>query len=78
MHYRNGREAHEGDFVIHNDGYKVKCGRVHSLSAQSTTCNGQMAVAVLGGSVQEYVTLSNCLHADDAWLVAYPEDGHPK
>lgn len=73
MHYKNGREAQEGDFVINNDGRNVKCGRIHSLSAQAATCNAQMAVAVFGGCVQHCVTLSECLHAEDVWALVCEE-----
>lgn len=78
MHYKNGREAHEGDFVIHKDGDRVLAGKVHSLNTQAKTCNGQIAIPVLGGCTHYCVTLSDCLRADDAWLMAYPEDGHPQ
>lgn len=79
MHYKNGREAKELDYVVWNDGNnKVIAGRIHSLSAQSQTCNGQIVVPTLGSVQNFYVTLSNCLHADDAWIAAFPEDFHPK
>lgn len=65
MHYKNGREAQEGDFVIHKDGDKVIAGRIHSLQPKANTCNGLIAVPVLGGTNQQYVTVGDCILADD-------------
>jgi hypothetical protein len=67
MHYKNGREAREGDFVIHRDGEKVIAGRIHSLQPKAQTCNGLIAMTVQGSVSQQYVTVGDCLHAEDAW-----------
>lgn len=78
MHYKNGREAREGDFVIQQENSRpggtpygpIRAGRVHSLSAQSQTCNGQLFVPTYGGHTNHSVTLADCIHAEDAWLAA--------
>lgn len=66
MHYKNGREAKAGDQIIGRDwnGNAIG-GVVVELNAQSTTCNGRVISAqqVWGLPV---VTLSDCLHVDDA------------
>lgn len=70
MHYKNGREAREGDFVIVKATYgdKVYAGRLHSLNATATTCNAQVAYAIPGGSSNLSVTVgAEVFHAEDAW-----------
>ncbi len=61
MHYRNGREAKQGDFVINlNSPYAV--GILHSTQSQSDTCNGRVALV---GPNDPYVNIKDCLHIDD-------------
>ena len=70
MHYKNGREAREGDFVIVKTtfGDKVYAGRLHSLVPSSVSCNGQVAYASIGGSSNISVTVgAEVFHAEDAW-----------
>lgn len=72
MHYKNGREAKEGDSVIGKawvGKQRVVAGTIHSLNAGSQTCNGQVAVSIPGGVVQVCVTVGDFVHAEDA----YPE-----
>ncbi len=75
MHYINGREAKEGDSVIHYDKYAkgFRVGMIHSLSAQSQTCNAQLARIIPGGVAPVSVTLSECIHIEDAFNAAVPE-----
>lgn len=64
MHYRNGREAKVGDRIVALNSGKPIAGILIEASAGSTTCNGR----VLGEpaiSNASYVTLSDCIHADD-------------
>lgn len=70
MHYRNGREAKEGDQVILKDQYtgKIKVGTIHSLQSACTSCNGQLCRVVPGGTTNDCVTVGECLHAEDAWI----------
>lgn len=73
MHYRNGRAAHEGDPVIAETwkgSGKFVAGTLHSTMPNATTCNGQLAVASVGGSVQHHVTIGECFHAEDAFAAA--------
>lgn len=60
MHYKNGRKAKQGDKVLNlTTGFS---GVLHSVSAQSTTCNGRIAAVTQN---DPYVTIGECLHMDD-------------
>lgn len=85
MHYRNGREAKNGDVVVQlsmMDGKPVSIGRLQNAVAGNDTCNGQLVVS--GGS--DYgpallvgACLCDCLHVDDvnALLVEKGLDKRP-
>lgn len=75
MHYANGREAREGDFVVGATypGGPVIAGRIHSLQASCDSCNGQVCVAVYGGTSQWSVTVGQLYHAEDALKAATPK-----
>lgn len=60
MHYKNGREAKAGDVIVSLSGKQV--GILHSVIAQSDTCNGRLALTTQN---DPYVTLKECLHIDD-------------
>ena len=65
MHYRNGREAKNGDKIVQLDfdGGKVKAvGILHSAVAGNDYCNGNIAPVQ---NPQEMACLCDCLHADD-------------
>ena len=68
MHYKNGREAKSGDQVITRDWtQKVVVGTIHTLNAQSDTCNCTVAVVVPGGVNQlSAQSIKDCYHAEDA------------
>lgn len=67
MHYRNGREAKNGDRVIQIGGYGdgtqiVALGVLHSAAPGNDYCNGSIA------PIQNAVTgacMCDCLHIDD-------------
>jgi hypothetical protein len=64
MHYRNGREAQNGDKVIQLDfaGKVTACGILHSATAGNDYCNGGIA------PIQNPVIpacLVDCLHIED-------------
>lgn len=67
MHYRNGREAKNGDKVVQIGGYGsgsqiVAVGVLYGAKPGSDHCNGNIA------PVQQPVTgacLCDCLHVDD-------------
>ncbi len=72
MHYRNGREAKNGDKVIQlqMDGPVVTAvGKLQNAVPGNDTCNGQIVVT---GSDSDYgpavivgACLCDCLHVDD-------------
>lgn len=64
MHYRNGREAKNGDRVVQLDfnGKIAGVGILHDAQPGNDYCNGQVA------SIQAMGTgacMVDCLHADD-------------
>lgn len=64
MHYRNGREAKNGDKVIQLslDGSKVEAfGVLHSAVPGNDYCNGMIAPI----QTNPGACLVDCLHADD-------------
>ena len=73
MHYKNGREAKEGDSIVVNvyvGGTKrVAAGTLHSVISDPacTTCNGLIAVPIVGGVQSMTVTIGDCYHAEDAF-----------
>jgi hypothetical protein len=70
MHYKNGREAKAGDKILSPHG----TGILHTVTAQSNTCNGRIAVI---SQNDPYVTLSECLHLDDInAAVSIPDTSH--
>lgn len=68
MHYKNGREAKSGDKVISLE--LGMAGMLHTVSAQSDTCNGRIAPI---SQNDPYVTLSKCLHVDDVAAAEIPD-----
>lgn len=63
MHYRNGREAHNGDKIVKLDGGKiVASGVLHSAVAGNDYCNGNIASIQ---SPNDYACMVDCLHVDD-------------
>lgn len=64
MHYRNGREAKNGDKVVSigNDGKIEAFGVLHSAVAGNDYCNGNIAVVQ---STQQGACMCDCLHIDD-------------
>lgn len=62
MHYRNGREAKNGDKIVKLDGGKVvSFGILHSATPGNDWCNGSIAPVIndLGAC------MCDCLHVDD-------------
>jgi hypothetical protein len=68
MHYRNGKEAHDGDPVI-GQTYKnsgvVIAGKIHSINPGQNTCNCTVAVPVMGG-----VEHLSCRNVDEFYSAA--------
>ena len=63
MHYRNGREAKNGDKIVQLEGGKVVAfGVLHSAQPGNDYCNGQIAIIQ---STQVGACICDCLHVDD-------------
>lgn len=69
MHYRNGREAKNGDIIVQISGYGAPGGGVvnglgvlHSAVPGNDHCNGQ--IGLIQNPVQS-ACLCDCLHVDD-------------
>ncbi len=66
MHYRNGREAKNGDKIV-SLGYGgnaiVAVGVLYDAFPGNDYCNGNIA-STIGGPVQS-ACLCDCLHVDD-------------
>ena len=67
MHYKNGREAKNGDLVIGKSEYQnapVMSGLLIDINPGATSCNGQLLRP--GGAIQTCVTVGDFFHAEDA------------
>lgn len=62
MHYKNGREAKQGDRVFAMNNGTAISGILHDLKPGSSSCNGRLAAT---SQNDPYVTIGECLHADD-------------
>jgi hypothetical protein len=64
MHYRNGREAKNGDKIVKLDGTGkvVSFGVLHSAVPGNDYCNGNIAVIQ---PASDYACMVDCLHVDD-------------
>lgn len=63
MHYRNGREAKNGDKIVKLEGGKVvSFGVLHSAVPGNDHCNGNIAIIQ---AANDYACLSDSLHVDD-------------
>ncbi len=70
MHYRNGREAKNGDTVVQlNEGQPTAVGRLQNAVAGNDYCNGQIVVtgtaSDFGPAVVVGACLCDCLHIED-------------
>ncbi len=64
MHYRNGREAKNGDIIIQlgmTDSQVTSFGVLHGVTPGNDYCNGQIAPIVHNCGA----CLCDCLHIDD-------------
>ena len=65
MHYRNGREAKNGDKIVKlgiNGAEIVAFGVLHSAIPDNDYCNGNIAVVQ---PTNEGACMVDCLHIDD-------------
>lgn len=77
MHYRNGREAKNGDKIVSlsMEGKLLGVGILHDAVAGNDYCNGGIAPTQFGPGA----CLADCLHVDDvaALLAAKGLDKRP-
>lgn len=63
MHYRNGREAKNGDKIVRLSGGNIEAfGVLHGAVPGNDYCNGNIAIVQ---SSSEYACMCDCLHIDD-------------
>lgn len=64
MHYRNGREAKNGDKIVrlNSEGKIEAFGVLYGATPGNDYCNGNIAVVQ---SATEYACMCDCLHVDD-------------
>jgi hypothetical protein len=64
MHYRNGREAKNGDLIIQIgfDGKLNAFGVLHSATAGNDYCNGMIAPVQATNTM---ACMCDCIHVDD-------------
>jgi hypothetical protein len=63
MHYKNGREAHNGDRVVLLPSYGAPViGLLYDAVAGNDTCNGRIAAI---NNNDPCPNLKECLHIDD-------------
>lgn len=71
MHYKNGREAKNGDVVVLVPGYgKPVIGLLYDATAGNDTCNGRLALVTPSDPCPN---LKECLHIDDVLALAAGE-----
>jgi len=65
MHYRNGREAKNGDKVvqINHEGKITAVGVLHDAQPGNDYCNGGIAATL--GAAPTGACMCDCLHVDD-------------
>jgi len=67
MHYKNGREAKNGDKVVLMPSYGPPCvGILYDAVAGNDTCNGKLALTRPNDPCPN---LKECLHLDDVTLM---------
>lgn len=63
MHYRNGREAKNGDIAIKiENGKIIAIGALYGATPGNDYCNGYLAPVQ---QVKEIACMVDCLHVDD-------------
>ena len=63
MHYKNGREAKNGDKVVLVNNGTIVVGILYDATPGNDSCNGRLAPM---SSADAYPNLKECLHIDDA------------
>lgn len=65
MHYRNGREAKNGDQIICLDMPYNKAGVLRDATPGDDYCNGYIQLSFLPSSNDPVACMCDCLHVDD-------------
>lgn len=65
MHYRNGREAKNGDQIICIDHPFYKVGILRDATPGDDYCNGYIQVGYEPSDSDPVACMCDCLHADD-------------
>jgi hypothetical protein len=66
MHYRNGREAQNGDKVVRLEGGKIEAfGTLRDAVPGNDYCNGYIQVGREPAVTDTYACMCDCLHVDD-------------
>src|ERR1700722_10501708 len=76
MHYRNGREAKNGDKIVKlENGKVVAFGVLHSATPGNDYCNGNIASIQ---PVNDYACMVDCLHVDDVEKILKEKSLHQR
>ena len=71
MHYKNGREAKNGDPIVFISSSNVaEAGILYAAVGTSDTCNGRLAKV---SSIDPYLNLKDCLHIADIAAAEIPD-----
>lgn len=71
MHYKNGREAKNGDKIVLFPSYgSPAIGILYDAVAGNNYCNGRLAPI---GPSDPSPNLNECLHVDDVMKAVFPE-----
>ena len=66
MHYKNGREAHNGDRILVSPSYgKPYIGILYDAVAGNNDCNGRVAIPTANDPMPD---LKDCVHVEDVVL----------
>lgn len=66
MHYRNGREAKNGDKIVSlNGGEVVAVGALYDATPGNDYCNGNIMIGHEQSGSDPIACMCDCLHVDD-------------
>lgn len=76
MHYRNGREAKNGDTIVQLNGGKItQLGVLYGAIAGNDYCNGLIAPIQ---NIKEVACMCDCLHIDDVTVILAEKELHKR
>ena len=66
MHYRNGREAKNGDKIVQLSGGKItSAGVLYGATPGNDYCNGHIKIGYEPSTSDPLACMCDCLHTDD-------------